>query len=84
MFRQGGVVLFPADGGFIIAWTEKQDIEESPWSEREGPIRRVRSPWVRREAVRTSIEETLKLASDILKSGKLADPGAGESYVAEA
>jgi len=76
-----GVIVRPADGGFIVSWTELRG-EEPPNYDRPEPdyVRRVRSPYVRREAVRTSVETTLALVSEILKGGRLAMPGEGEAY----
>lgn len=47
----------PADGGFIVSWTESRTCDDTD----EDRV-------VSKEAVRTTIEETLKLLGSIMKS----------------
>lgn len=84
---RNGVTISPADGGFIIMWLEARKSEESKGFDvhESDPIDRamLRAP-VRREAVRTSIEEALKLVGKILKDGRLAIGDEGDAYIAGA
>lgn len=84
---RNGVTVSPADGGFIIAWLENRKKEDPKgFDEHENdPIDRAmaKSP-MRREAVRTTIEETLKLVGKILKDGRLIGGDESEDFISGA
>ena len=76
MFRNG-ITVSPADGGFIISWAEKREREEPKGFDTDDPMERAMlrpmvAPFVRHEAVRTTIEEALKLVGKVLKENRLA------------
>lgn len=84
---QHGVTISPADGGFIITWLEARKSEEPKgFDERESdPIdRAMQKAPMRREAVRTSIEDALKLVAKVLKEGRLFSGHEGDAYIAGA
>lgn len=84
MIRQG-ITVSPADGGYIVSWTEKREEPEAGYDASElYPARRFRSPFRRREAVRTTVEEALKLVANILKEDRLAAADDEGAYIAGA
>ena len=90
MFQRGGVNIRHADGGFIVSWSEKVERDESKAftgghpDEYPSP-RMLMAPFKHREAVRTTVEDALKLAGKVLKENKLGqdDDEVGE-YIAGA
>lgn len=79
-----GVTISPADGGYIISWVEKRAEEEATFDHGPNDLRRFRSPHVPREAVRTTIEETMKLVASVLNKNRLVGADDEPDYVAGA
>ena len=88
MYRHNGVTISPADGGFIITWTEAAEPEEPKGFDAGDSLEHrlmgpIKSPFTPHEAVRTTIEEALKLVGKVLKEKKLAQ-GDEAAYMAPA